>query len=308
VHYENRFFGVNQLDAANAAIANYNGLTKAGGGAPCYSPSVGGAPGVGEACSTPGAILNPYFNNPLQPNIDTTAWYPPGNIGLSPTNNTATSYYDSPLVGSLIVNYKHDKFAITPSFQISQGSSYGGPFDITGLDPRACGSNSVDSGITAVSPNTNPNQCNYLTLATGNNSPTPVASQLFIPNPVTGTFNTPGQFRNPWVALINVQLRYDFSPKVTGIVTLSDVWHTCFGGSSEPWTKVYKPDANICGFYSNFNYTSNFFNGTSPNDAAANGQAAQTWIQQPYVPFYGISVGSGNPFPFNAFFQLQVKL
>jgi hypothetical protein len=316
VHYENRFFGSNQLDAANQAIANYNGLTKSGGGSPCYTAATPpnattgapAVPGVGTSCSTPGSILNPYYNNPSQPLIDTTAWYAPGGTGLSPTNNISTFYFDAPLVGSLILNYKHDRFAITPSFQISEGSSYGGPFDVTGMDPRACAANSATSGITAASPNTNPNQCNYLTLFAGNVSPNPVAGQLFIPNPATGTFATPGQFRNPWIGMLNLQLRYDFSPKVTGIVTLADVWHTCFGGSSEPWTKAYAPGPNVCSYFNNASYVSNFYNGTSPSDVAANGLPGQTWIQQPYLPAYGVSVGSFNPFPFNAFFQLQVKL
>jgi hypothetical protein len=309
VQYQSTFFNNNQLDnPVKLAIANYNSLTKAGGGSQCYTAGAPGAPGVPTSCSTAGAILNPYYNSPLANTIDQNGWYPPGSVGLSPTNNVSTFYFDSPFVTSLILNYKHDRFSITPSFQVSEGSSYGGPFDITGLDPRACGANSAASGITVASPNTNPNQCNYLTLFAGNVSPNPVAGQLFIPNPVTGAFSKPGQFRNPWLALLNVQLRYDFSPKVTGIITLADVWHTCFGGSSEPWTKAYPPSANVCGYYYNPSYVSNFYNGTAPSDAAANGVPAQTWIQQPYLPAYALSVGSGNPFPFNAFFQLQVKV
>jgi hypothetical protein len=313
VQYQSKYFGHNQIGEANAAISQFNTLTKGGGGAPCYdtstSPPTPISPCPGTATSAT-IILNPYYNLPQQKLLDPNGWYEPGSTGLSATNNTATFYFDSPFVTSLILNYKQKHFAITPSIQISEGSSYGGPYDVAGLDPRACAANSSagPTPITSVSPNTNPLQCNYLTTTAGNLSPSPVAGQLFIPNPVTGSFAQPGQFRNPWLALLNVQVRYDISPKVTALVTLADVWHTCFGGSSEPWTKAFKPDTNVCGYYQNASYVSNFYNGTGPGDAAANGLPAQTWIQQPYTPAYALSVGSGNPFPFNAFFQLQIKL
>jgi hypothetical protein len=317
VRYENTYFGTNQIAQANTAIQQFNALTKGGGGAPCYTPftpanSTTGAPAVpGQptSCSNSTAILNPYYNMAEQSLLDPTGWYAPGLTGLSPTNNPTSSYFDSPLVGALIVNYKHDKWAITPSFQISEGSSYGGPLDVVGLDPRACEANSLTSGITTVSPNTNPNQCNYLALGTGNAAPAPVAGQLFIPNPQTGFFAKPGQFRNPWVATLNLQFRYDISPKVTALATLADVWHTCFGGDKEPWTTgAYAPGPNVCDYGSNFLYSSNFYNGTSPADAAANGIADQNWETQSYLPGFFGSVGSGNPLPFNAYLQLQVKL
>lgn len=318
VQYQSKYFGSNQLASANAAIGNFNALTKAGGGAPCYTPgtpangTTGAAaiPGSPTSCSTPHAILNPYYNMPLQSNIDVNGWYAPGVTGLSPTNNVATQYFDAPFVTALLLNYKHKSFAITPSFQVAEGTSYGGPFDVSGLDPRACAQNSLDAGITKASPSTNPNQCNYLTAFAGNVSTNPVAGQLFIPNPVTGTFATPGQFRNPWIAMLNMQVRYDVSPRVTALVTLSDIWHTCFGGSGEPWTTAFAPSANVCGYYANASYVSNFYNGTSPRDAAANGIAGQTWIQQPYIPAYGLAAGSGsgNALPFQASFQLQIKM
>ena len=310
VQYESKYFGNNQMNVANGAIAQFNTLTSAGGGSQCYG---GAASAVGQgapdSCSDPHAIANPYFNMAAQPLMDPNGWYAPGTTGLSPTNNTTTTYFDSPLVAAVILNYKHQKFAITPSFQVSEGSAYGGPYDVSGLDPRACPQNSADAGITAASPSTNPLQCNYLTLAAGNVSPSPVAGQLFIPNPQTGSFAKPGQFRDPWIATMNLQLRYDVSPKVTLLATFANVFHTCFGGGSEPWTKGrYAPGTNLCSYSPNLLYTSNFFNGTSPADAAANGIPAQYWITQSYLPsFYG-STGSSTPWPWNVFFQAQVKL
>jgi hypothetical protein len=311
VRYENTYFGQNQLANVNPAIQQFNSLTKAGGGSPCYTPfnPTTNTPGAPTSCSTAGAILNPYYNMAQQPLLDPTGWYAPGTTGLSPTSNPVVTYFDSPLVTSLILNYKHSNWAITPSFQLSEGSAYGGPYDVVGMDPRACLQNSASAGIAAASPNTNPNQCNYLTLQTGNASPIPVAGQLFIPNPQTGMFAKPGQFQNPWIGLLNLQLRYDVSPKVTALVTLANLWHTCFGGSKEPWTTgAYAAGANVCGYAQNPLYVSNFYNGTSPTDTAANGVAAQKWLQQSYLPFFAGSVGSGLPIPFNAYLQLQIKL
>jgi hypothetical protein len=310
VQYQAKYFGSNQVQQANAAIDQFNTLTKAGGGSPCYTPADKSTktPGSPTDCSTAGAILNPYYNMSMQSDLDPNGWYAPGGAGLSATSNTTTGYFDSPIIGSLILNYKHAKFAITPSFQISEGSSYGGPYDVAGLDPRACTQNSQSAQITTASPNTNPLQCDYLTMITGNASPTPVAGQLFIPNPQTGSFAQPGQFRNPWIATMNLQLRYDLSPRVTVLGTLSDIWHTCFGGTKAAWTSAYPAGVNNCAYGVNGLYASNFYNGTSPADAAANGAAAQTWETQSYLPsFYG-STGSGTPWPFNAYFQLQIKL
>ncbi|HLI96761.1 MAG TPA: TonB-dependent receptor [Candidatus Baltobacteraceae bacterium] len=311
VRYENTYFGQNQLANVNPAIQQFNSLTKAGGGSPCYTPfnPSTGTPGSPTSCNTAGAILNPYYNMAQQPLLDPTAWYAPGTTGISPTNNPVVNYFDSPLVTSLILNYKHNNWAITPSFQLSEGSAYGGPYDVIGMDPRACLQNSASAGITGNSPNTNPNQCNYLSLQTGNASPIPVAGQLFIPDPQTGSFAKPGQFQNPWIGMLNLQLRYDVSPKVTALVTLANLWHTCFGGSKEPWTTgAYAPGANVCGYAQNPLYVSNFYNGTSPTDTAANGIAAQKWLQQSYLPFFAGSVGSGLPVPFNAYLQLQIRL
>ena len=310
VQYQAKFFGDNEITDANAAIAQFNTLTQAGGGAQCYGDSLAGAnSGQPIPCSSAHAVLNPYYSLPSQNMLDPNGWYAPGNTGLSATNNPSVGYFDAPIVASLILNYKHDKFSITPSFQLSQGSSYGGPYDVTGLDPRACSLNSADAGITAVSAGTNPNQCDYLSLTSGNASASPVAGQFYIPNPQTGMFAKPGQFRDPWIATMNLQLKYDVSPKVTALLTLADVWHTCFGGSKEPWTAgAYSPNTNNCAYGPNGLYTSNFYNGTGPLDAAANGQADQYWETQSYLPsFYG-STGSSTPWPFNAYFQVQVKL
>jgi len=326
VKRESRWFGTNQLETANGTIAQFNSLTSACGSntapagvtlgsvyngciagetpaSPCYS---GGGP---VSCSTAGAIQNPYYNIPKQSLLDASGWYPGGDTGLDPVNNPSTSYFDTPLTTALILNYRHDKFAITPSFQLIAGSSYGGPMDVMGVDPRACGANSATDGITAVSPNTNPLQCDYLSQTGGNGAFYAKSANLFIPNPQTGSFAKPGQFRGPNLFLMNLMLSYDISPKVTAQVTLANIYHRCFGGASQPWTKAYAPSANVCGYApASFYYISNAYNGTSPNDTAANGFTPQTWQLQSYVPQTFGSDAAYVPMPFNAYFQLNIKL
>jgi hypothetical protein len=309
VQYQSKYYGANQIAAANSAIAQFNTLTKAGGGSPCYGDAQSAAgQGNPDPCTDAHAVTNPYYNMNLQPALDVSGWYAPGLTGLSPTNNPNTNYFDSPWVSALILNYRHDKFAITPSLQFSSGSSYGGPMDVAGLDPRACASNSADSGITVVSPQTNPQQCDYLSLTAANASPNAAAGQLFIPNPQTGSFAKPGEFRSPSLLLLNLQMSYDISPRIKALVTLADVYHTCFGGSKEPWTAEYSPGASVCGYLPNAVYASNFYNGTGYGDTAANGVAPFRWQTQSYVPSLLGSVGSSVPIPFNAYFQLQIKL
>jgi hypothetical protein len=109
---------------------------------------------------------------------------------------------------------------------------------------------------------------------------------------------------------MGLQLRYDFSPRVTGSVIIANLVNRCFGGSSEPWTKVYPPSSSACGYYSNRFFISNFYNGSSPNDVAANGVPLNPYFSAAFAPSYdGTDVASYNqPTPLQVYFQLQVKL
>src|SRR5207302_10836344 len=113
----------------NNAIGAYNAYTSAcagnttnpscGGGldslgqvaAACYTTA--GAPDAGCAA---GDIANPYWNAPVQALFDTNAHYIPFDIIPNGFNSSVASY-EVPHVASLILNWKHDKFAITPAFQ-----------------------------------------------------------------------------------------------------------------------------------------------------------------------------------------------
>ncbi len=340
------WYGQNQLNAVNQAVSQYNVLTKGGGGSPFYcsggntivptatnpgTPSPGTTnPASCAALATPGTpVTNPYYNSPTQGLLNTSGWYPAGNQGLSPTSNPGTAYFDVPWNFSWLLNWRKQKFAATFSMSLAAGAGYGGPLDVIGVDPRTCGANSSSTTrtvfnpntgaptvipvtpITGLSPGTDPFKCDALTaVGTLSNA----AGQLYIPNPQTGSFASPGQYRNPWLAVGNLGFTYDFSRRISASVTLANLFHTCFGGTSTPWTKAYGPSPNVCNYepagpVTTGEYVSNFYNGTSPNDVAANGVAPRAWQLQSYLPFQGFGGAAGFiPSPFNAFFQVTVKV
>ncbi len=236
--------------------------------------------------------------------MDTGGWYAPGDNGLSPTSNPSTTYYDSPWNLSWLLNYRKQKFATTLALQVVQGSSYGGPLDVPGIDPRTCTANATTSGIVLASPKTDPFACDALTAAgTFSNA----AGQLFIPNPQTGTFAYPGAYRNPWLMVGNLAFTYDVTPRISANVTLANLFHTCWGGTKAPWTTAFSPGPNVCGYQANGFYMSNFYNGTSPFDAAANGFTPPSFETQSYSPRSFSDAGS-IPSPLNVFVQVTVKM
>ncbi len=100
---------------------------------------------------------------------------------------------------------------------------------MTGVDPRVCTLNSAATGITKLSPKTNPLQCNYLTtMAAGLGQ----FGYLYIPNPQTGTFLLTTTISNPSSIVGNLQVPYDVSPRIKLTVLGANLFHSCFGGSS----------------------------------------------------------------------------
>ncbi len=298
----------NATNVLNQAIQAYNGLTKAGGGSPCYQ-GINGVP-----CNTPNAkgqdtIFNPYYNLAPQGLLSPGAWYNPYSTAIAPNLNGAVSSYISPWVSSLILNWRHDKLAITPSFNFQTGGFYGSPLDTMGLDPRSCLLNSAATGITKLSPKTNPLQCNYLTTTSAGLG---AFGFLYVPNPQTGSFLF-DNFQQPSSIVGNLQLSYDASPRIRLTVLGTSLFHTCFGGTAAAWTAANPPGAAVCGYapagglLNNTLYPSNFYNGTSINDFRANG--ARTPFQQSYTPggLNNGAIGGGAP-PINVFFNAQVKI
>ncbi|HTX57640.1 MAG TPA: hypothetical protein VMD47_11135, partial [Candidatus Acidoferrales bacterium] len=312
------YLGTNQLSQVAGVIQQYDALTKAGGGAPCYTP-YNGSPGVADPTCAATSIVNPYYNQPyVNPYsvTPTSGWYPIAATGLNATDNPTQYFEDVPLESTIILNYRKDRLAITPSLQLAEGSSYGGPFDVNGIDPRMCAANQATDGVAdpqgvpaaygvAGAAATN---CDYWELQGLNGAASAASAQLFIPNPQTGQFATLGQYREPWILVGNIQLSYDFSPRLTGIITVADLFHDCFGGSKEPWTTAYAPGSNVCGYYPSSLYVSNFYNGSSPYDTAANGITPYPWQTNSYAPSANYSEAGGIPAPLNVYFQLRVRM
>jgi hypothetical protein len=303
----------NQTIALNQAIAAYNGLTKAGGGSPCYQDQ------KGVPCSTPNGkiaagydtILNPYYNSASQPLLDPNGWYNPYNNAIAPNINGALASYISPYVASILANYRHDKLAITPSIGFQAGGYYGSPLDINGVDPRTCVGNSAATGITKLSPKTNPLQCNYLTMTSAGSG---TFTYLYIPNPQTGTFAF-DNYQNPSLLVGNLQVSYDISPQIKLTILGTNLFHACFGGSSAPWTAAAPPGNYVCGYspaggvLNSTLYPSNFYNGTGINDFAANKARTPAAFQQSYLPstLNNGAIGAFPP-PFNVYLNASVKI
>ncbi|MBV8197490.1 MAG: hypothetical protein JO263_05105, partial [Candidatus Eremiobacteraeota bacterium] len=260
-------------------------------------------------CFTP--VLNAYYNSPAQSLQDPNGWYPGTIYQLQPSLGPAYAIYAqgyaSPYVAALVASWRHDRLAITPSFQWQSGTYYGSPMDVVGTDPRVC---NLSQGFTGVATTNNPLDCDYRHV-----SSVGTAAQfgyLYIPNPATGSFSNIGQFVEPNIAIGNLQVSYDPSPKIRLQATLTNIFHVCWGGTSNAsWTTPYSPGGVYCGYNTNSLYVGTtpgqgWFNGASPNDKKANGVTPYTWQTQPYFPITGNGIGSY--FPFNAYFSATVKL
>ncbi|MBV8811896.1 MAG: TonB-dependent receptor, partial [Acidobacteriaceae bacterium] len=321
--FKNLQNGINAVDPVNGEINAYNALTQQGNvlgvkGSPCYlngAPYAGCTVGANGITMTPagitaGAVINPYYLQPAQPLLDRNGAYPLYQTFPNPLSNPG--YPDAqmtlvwPSVMSGFLNYKHNKFSITPNFQLIYGYSggslgggqYGSPLTVQGLDPRACGGNQGQAGIT----NVNPGFANYLQCGTSPNN----LGILFIPNPYTGKFDNPGQYQNPWLFNLNMQMHYDVSPRIGATLILSNIYNRCFGGTSTPWSQANPPGSTVCGYVTNTGFVgtapgAGFFNGSGPNDTAANGgNIFSQNIKYPYT-------GATSFLPFNAYLTLQFK-
>jgi hypothetical protein len=256
-------------NAANAAVCGTNVTPSA-----CYTPTTAATPGVPVACSVPGSIVNPYYNQPLQPLMDPNGEYTPYDILPSPFGGA--NGYETPDVATLVLNYKVKRFAFTPSMTYSSGSFYGSPLVYPGYDPTTC----------AASPSANPA-----------NSQT-CSGYLFIPDKYTGKFDSFGALREPTRLTLNSQFSYDVSKSIKITLTMTGIEDLCFQ-RKYPWdngsTCVYSQLAsNLLAPAGNFV------------------PAAQTPVQllYPYGSWYNNSQTGfvGQKLPFNAFLSADIKL
>lgn len=299
--------GSNAISTELANLKNFYGLTKNGGGAPCYLP--GGIPE--KSCSNPDAITNPYYSllpgdksfaelasaYPINGWYPTYYSYPP--YGLQePLSGNGTNI--APNIFGAFVSYKHRKLQVALTGQLWQGTSYGNPTTIVGLDPRSCFGNQGKDGIIPGSQLADYQTC---------------GGQVAIPNPVTGQFDNFGQYTNPWQINLGAQIAYQATPRITVTAALSNVLNACFGGSAEPWTAAFPPNRVTCGYYPNSTYLAwsqgevyntagaGFFYGNSPHEAVNGTTGYPRLFDQAYEPG-GVQISA----PFQAVVQVNIRL
>jgi hypothetical protein len=284
--------GVSVIGALNSQIALYNSYTSAcahvtrsspnwqacgsganpGNAAPVLLNTQSGTGDQGKL-----QIPNPYYHGALQPLFDTNGWYAPYDVIPSPFN--AANGYEVPDVASLILNYRHGRFAVTPSLHYSDGSNYGSPLVWPGYVPQSC------SGQPAKTPN-----------APGSTCPGGAAGALFLPDPYSGKFDNLGAFIQPAELSLNVQTSYDFSSRVTLTLQAVNLYNQCY-------QRGFAWDDSVTCVYSNL----------PSNILAPAGNFLKNPPQQlryPYGTFYNITeVGISSVLqPFGFFADLSVKL
>ncbi|MDQ2865030.1 MAG: TonB-dependent receptor [Candidatus Eremiobacteraeota bacterium] len=316
--------GTTIITPLNATIANYNAYTKAcapGGAdvgrtqfgqplcgttnsssiaAPCYYNSTPGASGAtvlpDPTCSQAGSWGNPYWNDNAHNLIDPNQQFPTYDIFPAGIGSSASSF-GAPYVGTIVVNYKHDKFSLTPSLQLQGGQRYGAPETEPGIQP--------DTNCGVLGPGTN---SNYPYGNPGANAydATGCGSGLVIPNPFTQQFDNLGSFVQPTQMMFNMQVSYQASNRVTLTGTFANIVNTCFGGTKAAWTVG---DHNICSYGAVANGLippkGNIFN---PGSAAS----MQSFRQYPYQgalgPFDISGLNGTTKQPFQFFVEANIKL
>ncbi len=285
--------GYNHVPLCGTAV---NGAGATVAAAPCYTTA--GTP-VATGC-TAADVGNPYWNAPqslIDPNSQfATYGIFPGGVGSS------AEAFGVPYVATLLLNYKHDKFSVTPSLQFEGGGKYGYPQTMPGIDPAAC--SAVLPGVTGANGG---GRYDATACGVGGNY---VSS---IPDTYTGSFDGIGAFTQPNLIAMNLQLSYDVSPRITLTGTLANIVNTCWGGSKEPWTST---NGNVCSYAAN-GYQNGFAGEIQPvgnmyNPAGFNGSIVQPLVKYPYGANFGPSSTNSNDGaiknPFEFYVTAKIKL
>jgi hypothetical protein len=175
----------------------------------------------------------------VQALLDPNASYPtfdvfPAGVG------SAVAGYGAPYTATLLVQFKHQRLAITPAVQMFAGQRYGAPATTLGIAPDSCtgilGSAAGDPRYTygaAGGSGYNYADCasilGFATTAAG----TPTGG---IPDAFTGKFDTIGAFAAPAQLLVHLQVAYDITPRVSLVANLANIINRCFGGSRTGFT------------------------------------------------------------------------
>jgi Carboxypeptidase regulatory-like domain/TonB-dependent Receptor Plug Domain len=216
--------GTSVIDSMNLYVKDYNAYTSfcgtnptdkrcgttVGGGAPaqCFDGNGNGAALLGGACPA-GTTVNPYFNAPVQNLFPVDGQYT--TYDQIPQPFVGENGYETPHVVAGVLQWKHNKLAITPSFTFSSGSTYGSPLSYPGYIPDKC----ANPGVLY--------QCSGFTSASGGS-----LDYLFIPDAFTGQFDNLGAFKEPSRFTLNLAASYDFSRQVKVTLTLTGLIDHCF--------------------------------------------------------------------------------
>jgi Carboxypeptidase regulatory-like domain/TonB dependent receptor len=299
----------------NNSIAQYNAYTKFCAQHPSTNPNnmCGGsttANGTANACYTAGGvpvaaspgggcpsgdIANPYWNSPPQALVNASQAFPtfdtfPGALGLSPQG------FNSPYVVSAVLNYKHERFAVTPSLQFQGGGKYGIPINVPGIDPAS------GCGAPLAGDRYNASTCPGI---------------VAIPDPFTGAYDGIGAFTQPNELSANLQLSYQATPNIQIVGILTSIVNYCWGGTQTPWTFN---DGNLCGYG---NTTSSLIGTVYPvapygtpgaivNPPGFPGSIIQPFRKFPYEPTFGPALVSAENFstktPIQFYLTANIKI
>jgi hypothetical protein len=280
--------GTTLLSGVNTTIQQYNSFTSACASAmPSTNPaSRCGLYGNQNAVPTFGSgVANPYYNAPPRSLLDPLGSYPTYDVVPTGLQLTSASY-GVPDYASLVLNENVDKWSFTPMFQLIAGSRYGAPQQQVGVDPSSC--EPLPVGAVTGDPR-------YPFGGSGlpYNAQT-CTNTIFIPDQVTGNFDSPGAFREPSQLSGNMQVAYRATSRVTMRLTAANLYVDCYGGDQEPWTLQ---DRHLCGYDVLPGHIAPVGNIYNPGDP----------IQQIVKYPYGI-LQESQPSPLNLYFNVEVKL
>jgi Carboxypeptidase regulatory-like domain/TonB dependent receptor len=304
--------GANIVSNLLNSLKPLESLEKVNGGSPCYYQGVGvpsctkGIVVSGKTIPPSDFIYNPYYNftyteASLASQYPLTGFYPTYfnyfpyglQLGDAATDNV-------PNIFSGFVTYKHNQFQATLTGNLWEGSQYGSPGDVSGIDPRSCIANQGQIGVVPGSQDGDYQTC---------------SSNIAIPNPATGQLSSIGEFRNPWDLNLGAQLAYDVTPRIRVSALLANIGNWCFGGSAEPWTAAYPPNHFICTYAYNTSYLgwspgeayntagAGYFYGTSPRSSVNGTTGYPKVFEQPYAPS-GFQIQA----PFQVYFTASIRL
>jgi TonB dependent receptor/Carboxypeptidase regulatory-like domain len=266
----NEFNGSSVVTSINNSIAQYNSFTSA-----CAAPTGKNATTCGgqyNGQQSFNGVANPYYNMSPQGLLNPTGNYVPfDSFPVGTPAGAGYTTYGAPYAGTLMVQYKRNRFAVTPAVQFSAGQRYGVPITTPGVDPTSC---------TAI-----PGTTRY--------DATTCTNAIAIPNPMTGQFDSVGNFVQPSVLALHLQATYDVNKRIQLVANFANLYSSCFGGSKVPWAV-----SGACSYGSPVDGTGiapvgNFYN---PGDSI------QPILNTPYGPTFGSTP------PFNMYFEARIKI